>query len=280
MEPHVGRLGPDRHVRRDAVRRLAHEVPLQGPLPDDGPRRRRPDRRLGARRVPHDRPRAGDRLREGRTAARSRCRASARATAATSCGSSRSGSSRSAPCASAETFRATMATSPFTFNIAYADDRDIAMYSAGRLPVRHPRVDPRLPDQGHRRSTSGAASSRTRSTRTRRTRRAGMLVNWNNRPAPGWGAADDNWELRLRPARADAARRTSPSATSTTSRRSPAAMNAAATQDLRSRRADAGAAVSCCARRRRRARGRRGCSNCWWRGARRARAGSTATSTA
>ena len=23
---------------------------------------------------------------------------------------------------------------------------------------------------------------------------SGMLVNWNNRPAPGWGAADDNWE--------------------------------------------------------------------------------------
>ena len=40
VEPHVGRLGPDRHVRRDAVRRLADEVPLQGPLPDDGPRRR------------------------------------------------------------------------------------------------------------------------------------------------------------------------------------------------------------------------------------------------
>ena len=47
-----------------------------------------------------------------------------------------------------------------------------------------------------------------------------------------------------------------------------AAMNAAATQDLRQRRADAGAAVAADAPPPRRARGRRACSSCWWRGAR------------
>ena len=40
------------------------------------------------------------------------------------------------------------ATSPFTFNVAYADDKDIATYSAGLLPIRDPRVDPRLPTKG------------------------------------------------------------------------------------------------------------------------------------
>src|ERR1044071_4458254 len=46
---------------------------------------------------------------------------------------------------SAETFRRALASSPFTFNVGYADDKDIAMYSAGRLPVRPRSVDPRLP---------------------------------------------------------------------------------------------------------------------------------------
>ena len=40
------------------------------------------------------------------------------------------------------------ARSPFTFNVGYADDRDIAMFSAGELPRRDPRVDPRLPTLG------------------------------------------------------------------------------------------------------------------------------------
>ena len=48
VEPHVGGLGPDRHLRRDAVRRLEDEVPLQGPLPEDGDGRRGHDRGLRA----------------------------------------------------------------------------------------------------------------------------------------------------------------------------------------------------------------------------------------
>ena len=58
-------------------------------------------------------------------------------------------------------------------------------------------------------------------------------------------------------------------ATSTTSRRSRRAMNAAATQDLRSVALTPVAAARCCAPRRRRARARRGCSSCCeaWRAA-------------
>ena len=65
VDAHERRVRPGRHLRRDAVRRLAHQVPLQGPLPDDGARRRGHDRRVRAGRLPHDRARAGDRLREG-----------------------------------------------------------------------------------------------------------------------------------------------------------------------------------------------------------------------
>ena len=73
---------------------------------------------------------------------------------------------------SAETFREAMASSPFTFNIGYADDRDIAMYSAGRLPLRDPRVDPRLPTRGHRRVRVARLFARRASARTRSTRPA------------------------------------------------------------------------------------------------------------
>ena len=93
---------------------------------------------------------------------------------------------------SAKTFRAALASSPFTFNVGYADDRDIAMYSAGKLPVRPRGVDPRLPVKG-----TGEYEWRGYLRQSRRPFQAnppsGLLVNWNNRPAPGWGAADDNW---------------------------------------------------------------------------------------
>ena len=93
---------------------------------------------------------------------------------------------------SAETFRKALASSPFTFNVGYADDRDIAMYSAGRLPIRPASVDPRLPIKG-----TGEYEWRGILAPSKRPYQAnpptGVLVNWNNRPAPGWGAADDNW---------------------------------------------------------------------------------------
>lgn len=49
---------------------------------------------------------------------------------------------------SAASFGRAMATSPFTFNAVYADDRDFATYSAGFLPVRAPGVDSGLPTKG------------------------------------------------------------------------------------------------------------------------------------
>ena len=109
------------------------------------------------------------------------------------------------------------ARSPFTFNVGYADDRDIAMFSAGKLPLRDPRVDPRLPTLGtggyEWRGSSAVAPAPQQVNPSR-----GALLNWNNSPALGWGAADDNWSygsLHREPLlKAD--RR---AATSTTSRR-------------------------------------------------------------
>jgi acyl-homoserine lactone acylase PvdQ len=128
-------------------------------------------------------------------------------------------------------FYAAAATSPFTFNVGYADDRDIAMYSTGALPLRDPRVDPRLPTKGtgeyewkgflapmaHPHVANPAS---------------GALINWNNKPAAGFGSSDAQWAdgatQRVTMLRAGIAKRATHDLASVT-----AAMNAAATQDLR-----------------------------------------------
>ncbi|HWT94029.1 MAG TPA: penicillin acylase family protein [Solirubrobacteraceae bacterium] len=121
---------------------------------------------------------------------------------------------------------------PYTFNVAYADDRDIAMFSAGRLPLRNPKVDPRLPTKGTgeyewRGFLAGSKHPQQKNPAT------GTLLNWNNRPAPGFGSADNNWEQgplhRNRLLEAGIAKRDKHDLASVVS-----AMNAAATQDIRS----------------------------------------------
>jgi hypothetical protein len=132
---------------------------------------------------------------------------------------------------SPRTFFAAAARSAFTFNVAYADDRHIAMYSAGRLPRRAPGVDPRLPTKG-----TGAYEWRgflpARAHPQQADPAGGTLVNWNNKPAPGFGAADDEWSYgsiqRVQMLQAGLARRQVHDLASVVG-----AMNAAATQDLR-----------------------------------------------
>ncbi len=122
--------------------------------------------------------------------------------------------------------------SPFTFNIGYADDKHIAAYSAGKLPIRNPQVDPRLPTKGtgqYEWKGYLAASKHPQQVDPP----SGLLVNWNNKPAPGWGAADDNWTYgsthRVQMLLAGLAGRPQHDLASVTS-----AMNGAATQDIRS----------------------------------------------
>ncbi len=93
---------------------------------------------------------------------------------------------------SAKSFLKTMAGVEFSFNWFYADDKDIAMFSSGRLPVRAPGTDPALPTDG-----SGAYDWRGFLTPAQHAQAidpaGGEILNWNNKPAAGVGASDDNW---------------------------------------------------------------------------------------
>ena len=132
---------------------------------------------------------------------------------------------------SAKDFLSTMNGVEFSFNWFYADDRDIALFSSGRLPIRSPGTDPALPTigngdydwrgfvpfAGHARGINPAS---------------GAILNWNNRPAANVGAADSNFSYgsvhRVDLLRAAVAGRKKHSLVTLTG-----AMNKAATQDLR-----------------------------------------------
>jgi acyl-homoserine lactone acylase PvdQ len=120
---------------------------------------------------------------------------------------------------------------PQTFNAFYADDRHIAEVTTGLLPLRSPDVDPGLPTNG-----DGNHEWRGFLPAGRHPQQVdppnGMLVNWNNKVARGFEAADDAWNYGLSH-RVDLlfrnlAGRRKHSLTSVVG-----AMNAAATQDLR-----------------------------------------------
>lgn len=93
---------------------------------------------------------------------------------------------------SSKQFLATMNQVEFAFNWTYADDRDIAYFSSGRLPVRPTSVDLGLPTDG-----TGAFEWRgfaPAATHPQAINPAsGVLVNWNNKPALGYASADNQW---------------------------------------------------------------------------------------
>jgi acyl-homoserine lactone acylase PvdQ len=93
---------------------------------------------------------------------------------------------------SAKEFLSTMNRVEFSFNWFYADDRDIAMFSSGRLPIRAPDTDPALPTIGTgeydwRGFVPFAGHARAIDPPS------GRILNWNNRPAADVGAADSNF---------------------------------------------------------------------------------------
>jgi acyl-homoserine lactone acylase PvdQ len=91
-----------------------------------------------------------------------------------------------------KSFYAAAATSPFTFNVAYADDKNIATYSAGLLPIRDKRVDPRLPTKGTGKYEWKGFLSANGHPHVANPP-SGKLVNWNNKPAKGFGSSDSEW---------------------------------------------------------------------------------------
>jgi acyl-homoserine lactone acylase PvdQ len=132
---------------------------------------------------------------------------------------------------SARSFLKNMSGIEFSFDWFYADNRDIAMFSSGRLPVRAPGTDPSLPTVG-----TGAYEWRGFLTAAQHAQgvdpASGAIVNWNNKPAADVGSADENWAYgsvqRVQLLEAGVAARQKHTVASVAS-----LMNKAATQDLR-----------------------------------------------
>jgi acyl-homoserine lactone acylase PvdQ len=80
----------------------------------------------------------------------------------------------------------------YTFNWFYVDDRDTGYFTSGLDPVRPSDVDPSLPTWG-----TGIAEWQGYLTAAQHVHEVnppqGFLVSWNNKPAPGFAAADDQY---------------------------------------------------------------------------------------
>ena len=130
-----------------------------------------------------------------------------------------------------KSFYSAMNQLEFTFNWFYADDKDIAMFSSGRLPIRAPGVASGLPTDG-----TGQDEWRGFESLAGHVRGAnpsgGVILNWNNKPGRDFSASDDNWSYgpvqRVKLLQLAVAKRRMHTLASLVG-----AMNTAATQDLR-----------------------------------------------
>ncbi|MEO7197003.1 MAG: penicillin acylase family protein, partial [Solirubrobacterales bacterium] len=124
---------------------------------------------------------------------------------------------------------------PQTFNSFYIDNKHVAEYTSGLLPIRPKGVDPGLPTVGTGKYEWKGFLSKAEHPQGIDPE-DGTMTNWNNSVAHGFGAADDEWGRNGSVARVDLldknlghlARKGKWSLPTVTS-----AMNAAATQDVR-----------------------------------------------
>ena len=86
-------------------------------------------------------------------------------------------------------FRAANKT-PQTFNSFYIDNKHVAEFTSGLLPIRPKSVDPGLPTWGTGKYEWEGFLSRNRHIAGRRSQADGTMTNWNNGVAHGFGAAD------------------------------------------------------------------------------------------
>ena len=94
-----------------------------------------------------------------------------------------------------EEFEETIEEFPFTFNFhVISDSGDIAYYHTGKVPERADGPDYRFPRSASGHGWRGVDVGLGLGTWARDPER-GYVVNWNNGPAPGWRAGDDegNW---------------------------------------------------------------------------------------
>jgi len=93
---------------------------------------------------------------------------------------------------SAKDFESAFASVGYTFNWFYADDRDIAYQVSGLLPVRSSSVEPDFPRWGDARYDWHGWLGPDQLPHQINPP-AGYFVSWNNKQAPDWGMADDQW---------------------------------------------------------------------------------------
>lgn len=132
---------------------------------------------------------------------------------------------------SVKSFFKAASQTPQTFNSFYMDHRNVAMYTSGRLPIRPKGLDAGLPVDGRGRYEWKGFLSAKRHPQGKNPK-DGTLVNWNNKPARGFPAADDQYgygaEQRVDLLNRNLAKRRKHTLASITG-----AMNAGATQDVR-----------------------------------------------
>jgi len=137
---------------------------------------------------------------------------------------------------SARAFFNAAAKTPQTFNSFYIDDRNVGVYTAGKLPIRANGVDPGL-------LTKGTGQYEWRGFLAQRDHPQGTdpadgtMTNWNQVVARGFGSADDQWGRAGSVGRIDLLDENLKRLQSGSGKWSlasvTAAMNAAATQDVR-----------------------------------------------
>jgi acyl-homoserine lactone acylase PvdQ len=137
---------------------------------------------------------------------------------------------------SARSFMKAASLTPQTFNSFYIDKKHIAVYGAGRLPIRDERVDPGLP-------TLGTGKYEWEGFLPRKGHIQGVdpvdgtITNWNQTSALGFAAPDDDWTHNTPVQRVDLLNRNLDRLASKKGKWNlasvTAAMNAAATQDVR-----------------------------------------------
>ncbi|MDH4177458.1 MAG: penicillin acylase family protein [Thermoleophilia bacterium] len=93
---------------------------------------------------------------------------------------------------SAGDFKRAAARFELTFNWHYVDSRSIAEFTTGRLPIRPSTVDAGLLTKGTGQyEWQGFASAGAHPQVVNP--RAGVILNWNNKPARGYAASDSEW---------------------------------------------------------------------------------------
>lgn len=87
----------------------------------------------------------------------------------------------------------------FTFNWSYTDADHIAYFLSGAYPQRAPGTSPDFPILGTGKYDWRGFDAKTWTSdllpfdRHPRAIDPNVLVSWNNKPAPGWGASEDQW---------------------------------------------------------------------------------------